>query len=235
MNILKPMRWKEGMFLRPQHFQQHDLYVENREYTRFRALENFGWGVLRLELDEDALSNLVFNLKSLRAVLPDGALVDMPGNATMGARPFDALMKETGRSLDVTIGVRARDDRGPWTLSDEQAAGDARFVSREEEVYDLDAGRDPAHLEKLSYNLRVFMGDEKTDGYETLTLARLNRTGDTARPIELDPGFSPPALMLAGSPVLSKAGQAVVERLRLTLRDLGQQRGGNDADPNILW
>ena len=28
MSTLKPLRWREGMFLRPQHFQQYDLFLE---------------------------------------------------------------------------------------------------------------------------------------------------------------------------------------------------------------
>jgi len=235
MKVLKPMRWTEGMFLRPQHFQQFDLYLENREYSRFRALETFGWGLLGLELDTDALTNFVLNVKTMRAVLPDGSVIDVPGNARIGARQFDGLMKEVGASLDVAVGVRARDERGPQTLAGDGGTGDARYVTAEEEAFDLDAGRDPAPLERLSYNLRVFMGSEPTDGYEVLTLARLKRSGDAARPVEVDLGFSPPALLLAGSPVLHDAARAVVERLARVLEKLGQKRGGNDPDPLILY
>lgn len=235
MKVLKPMRWTEGMFLRPQHFQQFDLFLENREYSRFRALETFGWGLLQLEIDTGALSNFVFNVTALRAVLPDGAMIDVPGNARIGARQFDGLMKEVGASLEVSLGVRARDDRGPQTLASEGGSSDYRFVTVEDEAYDIDAGRDPAPLERLSYNLRVFMGQEPADGYATLALARLKRTGDAAHPVEFDLGFSPPALVLAGSPVLHDAARAVVERLARVIEKLGQKRGGNDPDPLILY
>jgi len=235
MKVLKPMRWSEGMFLRPQHFQQFDLYLENREYSRFRSLETFGWGLLQLEIDQEALSNFVFKISGLRAVLPDGSLIDVPGNARIGARQFDGLMKEVGASLDITLGVRARDDHGPQTLATEETTGDARFVTAEEDVYDLEAGRDPAPLEKLCYNLRVFIGQEPTDGYETLPIIRLSRSGDVARPVALDTDFSPPALVLAGSPVLHDAARAVVERLTRVVEKLGQKRGGSDPDPLILY
>ena len=51
MKVLKPMRWKEGMFLRPQHFQHYDLYLESREVNRFHAAESYYWGLLRMEID----------------------------------------------------------------------------------------------------------------------------------------------------------------------------------------
>jgi len=235
MKLIKPMRWKEGMFLRPQHFQQYDLYLENREFSRFRALERFGWGLLQLEIDEEALGNFVFDVKRFTAVLPEGALVDVPANARIGRRPFDALMKEAGRPMDVSVGVRARDTRGPLTVPEGDGSREARFVAEEEESYDLDAGRDPAPLEKLSYNLRIFMGNEATDGYEVVPVARLVRTGDPAKPVEMAGDFSPPALVLAAAAGAHADARDVVEKLTTTLRDLGQKRGGNDPDPLILY
>lgn len=236
MKILKPLRWKEGLFLRPHHFQHLDLYLESRENNRLTALESFGWGLLQMDLDDDSLSNFVLKIESLRAVLPEGSYIDVPGNAKIASRSFEALMTEVGKPLDVALGVRAPDERGPHTLQDGGGgAGDARFAAMEEEIYDLDVGRDPVPAERLQYNLRVFLGDESTEGYEALPLARLVRTGDTARPVQHAPDFSAPALAVAASPVLHDAARSVVERLTVVLRDLGQARGGNDPDPLILY
>ena len=77
MKVLKPMRWKEGMFLRPHHFQQYDLYLESRETSRLHALERYAWGLLHMEVDPDSLNNFVFTATSLGAVLPDGTLIDL--------------------------------------------------------------------------------------------------------------------------------------------------------------
>ena len=52
MKVAKPIRWKGGMFLRPQHFQQYDCYLENRESSRMQAVESLHWGLLHLDVDE---------------------------------------------------------------------------------------------------------------------------------------------------------------------------------------
>ena len=75
MEPLRPVRWREGMFVRPHHFQQFDLYLEARQIAYHQALVGNGWGVVRMELAEDLLANYTFEVKSLRAVLPDGTLV----------------------------------------------------------------------------------------------------------------------------------------------------------------
>jgi type VI secretion system protein ImpJ len=235
MKIVKPVRWKEGMFLRPHHFQQYDLYLEARESCRLHSVESHEWGLLHAELDEDALANFVLNIRELRAVLPDGTLVDVPENARIAGRPFEDRMSEVGRALEVHVGVRDRDERGPQTPQDGAGTGDTRYLPTAEEVFDLDAGRDPVPVERLTHNLRIFLGEEPRDGYSSLPLARLVRTGDTVKPIRHDREFAPPALILAASPVLHEAARAVVERLSVVLRDLGQQRGGNDPDPLILY
>ena len=46
--------WSEGMFLQPQHFQQHDRYVERLLEARTRPLLGNGWGFTSVELDPAA-------------------------------------------------------------------------------------------------------------------------------------------------------------------------------------
>ena len=46
--------WTEGMFLQPQHFQQHDRYTLSQELQRSNAQQPYGWGYLSLSLDSAA-------------------------------------------------------------------------------------------------------------------------------------------------------------------------------------
>ena len=47
--------WSEGLFLRPQHFQQHDRYVESLVEGRAGPLQNHSWGFTSLTIDRDQL------------------------------------------------------------------------------------------------------------------------------------------------------------------------------------
>ena len=64
--------WGEGLFLRPQHFQRQDAYHEMRLAETARAVHPFCWGLRRLRIDTDALSNGVLRVAELQAILPDG-------------------------------------------------------------------------------------------------------------------------------------------------------------------
>src|SRR5690606_27449343 len=71
--------WSEGMFLRPQHLQQHDRYVETLVDSRCRPLLAGGWGFSELQLDTALLTQGKLAILSARGVLPDGTPFDIPG------------------------------------------------------------------------------------------------------------------------------------------------------------
>jgi len=40
--------WSEGMFLQPQHLQQHDRYLQRQLETRAAGLHPYSWGFTAL-------------------------------------------------------------------------------------------------------------------------------------------------------------------------------------------
>ena len=235
MAFLRPLRWKEGMFLRPHHLQRYDLFLESRQIANLRALEPHAWGLIHLEIQEDSLNNFVLGLKSMQGVLADGTYLDVPGNARLPSRTLDRKAHEAGRPVDVAIGVRQLEERRPQTLGEGGAGGQSRFIAVTEEAYDLDAGRDPTTIEHVEYDLQFFVGEESTNGFETLPVARLAFSGDPGRPLHLAPDFAPPSLVLSASPALHGSARAVVERLSTVLREKGEVRGSDKAGELILF
>src|SRR5262245_48727456 len=72
--------WSEGLFLRPQHFQQQDRYVEGYVEARCRGLRNHSWGFAELTLDRDQLAIGKLVLASAAGVFPDGTPFSIPGD-----------------------------------------------------------------------------------------------------------------------------------------------------------
>jgi type VI secretion system protein ImpJ len=71
--------WGEGLFLRPQHFQQQDRYHEHRLHESVKALHPYAWGVNQIEIDREALANNALRLLELSLRFQDGELYDAPG------------------------------------------------------------------------------------------------------------------------------------------------------------
>src|SRR5258708_4098183 len=63
--------WSEGMFLRPQHFQQQDRYVEKLVRSRIAELAPHPWGISQLEINRELLTIGKFGLSSRFALATD--------------------------------------------------------------------------------------------------------------------------------------------------------------------
>jgi type VI secretion system protein ImpJ len=235
MEPLRPVRWREGMFVRPHHFQQFDLFLEARQIAYFQSLVGNGWGLARMEIAEDLLANYTFEVKSLRAIMPDGTLVDVPGNGRLPGRTLDTKQLDLGTPREVLLGVRRVEERRPLALESGPGRGETRFLPVDDEVFDLDVGREPAPIERMEYDLQLFLDSEPTQGYEVLPIASLSLTGNPSKPLVLTPGFAGPAISLAASPALHAATRSVVERLATVLRKLDDIRGGEKVRELILY
>ncbi len=66
------------MFLRPQHFQQHDRYLQNLIEGRAAYLRAYSWGFTELQLDEPMLALGKVAIASARGVMPDGTPFAIP-------------------------------------------------------------------------------------------------------------------------------------------------------------
>ena len=72
--------WSERMFLRPQHFQQQDRYLENAINDRCLGLQPYDWGVYHLKIDFDLLKIGQIALKTCNGIFPDGTPFNLPEN-----------------------------------------------------------------------------------------------------------------------------------------------------------
>lgn len=70
--------WSEGLFLRPQHFQQQDRHFEWLVEARTGLMTPFGWGFSRLEIDENALATGKVFIQNAAGVMPDGTPFEFP-------------------------------------------------------------------------------------------------------------------------------------------------------------
>jgi type VI secretion system protein ImpJ len=192
--------WTEGMFLQPQHFQQHDRYLEHQLRQRLAAGLGYGWGFVSLSLDEAALALGKLSLNSAQGVLPDGTAFSVPGNDAAPAAldiPADARNEKVVLAL-----VLARP--GIVETDAEQAAGSMgpRYAVSEISVRDSNTTVDrDASLQIGRLNLRLMLERDAGDGFASVGVARVvERRADNK--IVLDANYVPPMLHTQGHPIL---------------------------------
>jgi type VI secretion system protein ImpJ len=81
--------WQEGMFLRAQHFQQQDRWIEHALKSRVGALGPYWWGFSDLELDRTDLKNGRFRVHRAAGAFHDGTPFSFPGGEADPPPPLD--------------------------------------------------------------------------------------------------------------------------------------------------
>ena len=80
--------WSEGLFLRPNHLQQGDRYLEHLLNSRTKNITPYPWGFSHLELDRDLAEQDKFGLRRAAGVMPDGTPFDVPTDSPL-PEPID--------------------------------------------------------------------------------------------------------------------------------------------------
>ncbi len=194
--------WAEGMFLRTQHFQQAERYLEKLARITAQALQPLAWGFSALEIDQSLLKTGVFALTRAAGILPDGTPFDIPGDDDHPV-PLAAPSDLRNAVLSLALPIR----RNGVAQARLEAGGDqaVRWIGQLVEVVDTIAGSGtPADITVAKLDLRLMHERQELAGYVTLPIARLVEKGlDGA--LTLDAAFSPTVLDVGASPVLRSA------------------------------
>ena len=233
----KPLFWRQGLFLQPQHLQLADRYTQTVTTPLYRYLQGYLWGVGRFEIQDGALENQNFALVQGDFLFPDHTYVSFPGNAVIEARSFGDAWEDGGRPFDVFLGLRKWSESRPNVtvsshLSDLTEVG-TRFVTTAdpEDLQDLHHDGPPAQVQRLHHVLKIFWETEKDHlgEYHLIHLARLERRGEK---VVVGESYVPPSLTLGTSPILLKLATDIRDRVSARGRQmeaLKRERGIQSA------
>ena len=185
--------WTEGMFLRPQHFQQQERYLEFYANARSAPLASHSWGYEELILDADALKLGKVALKGARGLFPDGTPFSIPAH---GEPPVPLEVPGDARGQRVLLALPVRRIGVEETAFDGTEEGLTRVRVADREVNDSNTlGSSPALLQLGDLRLRLLLESQLTDGWMALGVARVTERRPDNQ-IVLDGAHMPPTLAL---------------------------------------
>jgi type VI secretion system protein ImpJ len=150
--------WSEGMFLRTQHFQQQDRYVERLLRGRTENLRPHPWGLSKQAIDRSLLTTGRFALAEASGVFPDGTPFSMPDDADHPP-PLEIPGNTHNSIVYLTLpirqpGAREFSDKGP-------GAAITRYEASEYESSDAVSGSESrAQLRVGRLRLRYALEDD---------------------------------------------------------------------------
>jgi len=196
------MIWSEGLFLEPQHFQQHDRFIEHLVRSHLRATEAWSWGWAAVMLDEIALALGKVGLASAFGVLPDGTAFSFPDDA---AAPPPLDIPAGTRDEIVLLALPLARAGAKEFEADGQPNGHAdalRYRTTDTSVADVTTSTDRvAQIRVGAPNLRLMLARDATGAFATIAVARvLEKRADNR--VLLDTSYIPPMLHAHADPRL---------------------------------
>ena len=228
MSEFMEINWGEGMFLRPHHLQQAGRFGRMALKREIDVARPYAWGIERINISISELESFTFSIRECNIRLKDGTRVIAPHNAEFEPRDFRKELDAAGGLLDVSIGLPLMMEREPNTqmLSEDKIRYQRRFKAFVAEVVDENTGDNAQPIEMRKFNPRIFFKGEDATGYDTMQIARIERSGfEENKPI-LSPGYIPPILVMEAWPPLFDYSKDIYHQLLAKNRSLVSQIAG---------
>ncbi|WP_429127058.1 type VI secretion system baseplate subunit TssK [Aeromonas media] len=206
--------WREGLFIKPQHFQQQQRHSDYALHARLSALSDYFYGLQSLAINEDYLGFGRIALVGATGILPDGTVFNIPNDDVLPTplEVTDASVANQKVYLALPLAVSG--------VNEVNQGGQVatRLQAHRHDVRDLHSeGGDVVSLEVGRVSLRLMLEREDRSAYASLAIARiLDKRPDGG--LVLDPNFMPCSISVSAIPTLKRflgeSAGLVAERAR---------------------
>jgi type VI secretion system protein ImpJ len=226
MSAYSKVIWSEGLFLRPQHFQQQDRYFERYVEGRCHALAPHSWGFTDIEIERDLLAVGKLAVRRAAGVFPDGTPFRMPEDGPLPS-PYNVAVDDRDVVVQLAVPLRRPGARDV----DRTASPDDLLRHDVLELETCDAtssGTETALLEVGAMRTRLSPAAGVTAACACLPVAHIvERRADGQ--VVLDEMFIPTVLDVRASRQLT----AYVTELAGLLHQRGEAIGGVGAEASL--
>ena len=222
MSWYNKVAWSQGMFVQPQHFQQHTRYVEDLVRSRCNGITPYDWGVHHIKLDNELLAQGKFAIESCAGRFDDGT-------------PFKIDVAEDGPSVlsipeiqgkMVYLCLPLRRTGMTEIDSNNSQEGLSRFISRETLVRDtIDNTNGEAPVQVAYLNLRLALETENLSDYTVIPVAKIVERQPDGK-ISLDENYVPPSLSCKSAPRINR----YIEELQKLMEHRADTLAGRISD-----
>jgi type VI secretion system protein ImpJ len=219
--------WSEGLFLRPQLFQQQERYFEYFAHKRSAALSPFFWGFSQYEIDQESLSfgKLVF--KSGSGIFPDGTPFDIPAH-TPPPPPLTIAPEHQDQVIYLAVPLRLPNTEE--TAFVEQSGSLARYCVFDNELRDSNAiGQGPKPVQLSNLRLRLMPEKELTQSWIGIALTRVKALHADGAVSLYSAEHIPPVSSYGANPLLREWASQLHGLAKLRADALAARLSGSDG------
>jgi len=224
--------WKEGLFIRPQHFQQNDRYVNYELRTRTINARANAWGLFDLKIDKSLLNTGQFILEAISGILPDGTLFNIDSTRLENLN-LNITVKDTNKFIYLVLPsyINGSDD----VHFDNQKDLDTRYKAiYNNEVPNTNSGENSVgEIVTAQYNFKLLFEDELENAYVKIAIAKIADVSASSN-VSLDDAFVPTFLHLNASSKLISNVKEIVTMLSYRAEKLADKLTDTTMQSNEL-
>lgn len=196
--------WLEGMFLRPQHFQQHDRFLVNYAEMLLQHTQPFAWGINEVKIDRQLLLQGKIALNGIKGVFPDGTPFSAPANDPL---PPILTVPENARDQIIYLAIPLR-RIGAVEAASEAGGNPTRYAINPYAAPDmLSKNFEVSSIQTATLNMRLICGEQDLAGYASIPVFRVLECNED-KSVRLDEQFIPPCLdFSAAEPLRALVGE----------------------------
>ncbi|WP_431024843.1 type VI secretion system baseplate subunit TssK [Halomonas sp. H5] len=212
--------WSEGLFIKPQHFQQQQRSLEGLIDARLEGIGQYPYGFLSLELNAEYLSFGRIALSRASGVMPDGTAFRLPDD---DIEPHPLEIDDAAIANQVVyLGLPLATD----AVAEVRWPGDdlpARYRLEPRGVRDLHSREgDTVDLELARVAPRLLLENEDRSAYACLAVARIHERRPDGS-LVLDEQFLPTLLNVQAAPRLGRFLGEMAGLMRERARNIAQR------------
>lgn len=217
--------WQEGLFIKPQHFQQLQRHNDYVLQNRLQAMSNINWGFTDLDIDETQLAHGKISINKAIGCLSDGTVFNIPDQDVIPA-PLLVNDLKNSASRDIYLALPIISDvinEVEGMHSAGQSSG--RYRINYSDVRDLHTNEGDASTLALGQLLpRLMSGAEDLSAWVTIPLCRIRERHANGM-LELDPEFIPSSMTIHASRTLARYLSEVTAAVANRAQELAKRIG----------
>ncbi|OOF70622.1 type VI secretion system baseplate subunit TssK [Rodentibacter caecimuris] len=215
--------WKEGLFIRPQHFQQENRFLIS-QLKQILDISAYNLGFEKLTIDQQQLSYGKFALSDCKGVMPDGTLFDLPLTDSLPV-PISIDSRFIGETIYLCLPIVISNEVEVQYTLDSAASMDYRSEIIFTEIKDTHSkAGNYTQLELLKNQYFLKSSLDELSNYVCLPIARIKDIS-LDHQIILDDSFYPMSLNIKAIPAFVKKLSELSELIALRAKGIGERVG----------
>ncbi len=234
MSDFSPVAWTEGMFLRPQHMQQQERYLQFQHSKIRDRINPLAWGVYSFELDHQLLSLGQFGLNNIECIFQDNTLAILPEQSSL-PHPITIPSGTINQLVYIVLPMNKSTGLNISDVSDNQIT---RYCYNDHNIIDTSVGSDAMEVLQIGkLDCKLKLQNEDRAGYVSIAIAKIIDVSDEGI-IKLDNKFIPTCFALEnikGLTNLIKETQGMIQHRAETIAArLTQSQGVSSSISDFL-